>query len=275
MRVEKPRGWSKIASAMWGPIDDPQIYGDLEVDATEMLAFIEAAREQTGAHVTLTHLAGRAVAHALVENPKLNGHMFLGRFLHYDAIDVFFVTFTGEGRELSGVKVNDADQKTAVEVAREVSERVDRVRHDDKDPEFGRAKDVINLLPSRILRSALGALTTLASDLGLDLSKLGLARRSFGSAMVTSVGMFGIEHAYAPLSRYYRVPAVILVNEVRKRPVVDENDEVVVRPMLTFSATMDHRLIDGYQAGRLSEAISEYCADPWRFEPDIAPPEAS
>ena len=29
----KAQGWRKIAAATWGHPDDPQIYGDLEVDA--------------------------------------------------------------------------------------------------------------------------------------------------------------------------------------------------------------------------------------------------
>src|SRR6266540_6147865 len=59
-------GWRKIAGAMWGPPDDPQIYGAMEFDATPLRAFTSKAR-QAGHRVTATHLAGRAVALALHE----------------------------------------------------------------------------------------------------------------------------------------------------------------------------------------------------------------
>ena len=70
MRAE---GWRKVASATWrGPLD-PQIYGDLELDAAELLAFIQDARAATGVHVTVTHLVGRALAHA-VASEQLAAH---------------------------------------------------------------------------------------------------------------------------------------------------------------------------------------------------------
>ncbi len=108
----------------------------------------------------------------------------------------------------------------------------------------------------------------LTVDLGLDLPRLGLRRHTFGSAMVSSVGMFGINRAYAPLSPYYRVPLLVLVGEVQSRPVAVEG-EVVVRPMLTLSATLDHRYLDGFHAARLARAIEAYCADPAAFEPPL------
>lgn len=61
--TRKLRGWRKIAASSWGRPTDPQIYGDLEVDAGGALAFIDAARG-AGHHLTMTHLAGRALAHA-------------------------------------------------------------------------------------------------------------------------------------------------------------------------------------------------------------------
>jgi hypothetical protein len=44
----KVQGWRKIASAIWGRPNDPQIYGDLGIDATPLLAFIGDVREATG-----------------------------------------------------------------------------------------------------------------------------------------------------------------------------------------------------------------------------------
>lgn len=56
---------------MWGPPDDPQIYGAMEVDATPLRAIIDAAKA-AGHRVTPTHLVGRAVATALHEVPDFN-----------------------------------------------------------------------------------------------------------------------------------------------------------------------------------------------------------
>ncbi len=43
-----------------------------------------------------------------------------------------------------------------------------------------------------------------------------MPRQAFGGAMITSVGMWGIGHAYSPLAHYYRVPLLVLVGAVEK-----------------------------------------------------------
>jgi pyruvate dehydrogenase E2 component (dihydrolipoamide acetyltransferase) len=119
-----------------------------------------------------------------------------------------------------------------------------------------------------LLGISLRAAAWLTADRDLDMKKQGLPRQAFGSAMVSSVGMFGIQHAYAPLSPYYRIPFLILVGEVALKPTVVEG-EVVARPMLTISATMDHRYLDGFHAARLAKSARAYLDDPQSFEPSV------
>jgi pyruvate/2-oxoglutarate dehydrogenase complex dihydrolipoamide acyltransferase (E2) component len=265
-RGRRLRGWRKIAASTWGRPTDPQIYGDLEVDATAALEFIADARE-AGHHLTITHVAGRALAHAFAENPDLNGRLFRGRYVQRESIDIFFIVSAEQGRELSGVKVDHADRRSAVEIAAELRERATRI-HTGEDEEFGRTKALLERVPPRILRVMLRVSAWLAIDLDLDLRALGVERQTFGSAMISSVGMFGIQHAYAPLSPYYRVPLLVLVGEVQQRPAVREG-VVMARPIVELNATLDHRSLDGYHAGRLAHSIQAYLADPTAFEPAL------
>jgi pyruvate/2-oxoglutarate dehydrogenase complex dihydrolipoamide acyltransferase (E2) component len=183
-------------------------------------------------------------------------------------VDIFFIATSDEGRELSGVKVEHADRKSVVQIAREVAEQIQRIRSGE-DTEFGRAKSLLDNLPNWALRRLLRFLAYLTIDLDLDLTRFGLPRQAFGSAMVTSVGMFGIRKAYAPLSPYYRVPFLVLVGEVQPRPVAVAG-RVEVRPIVTLCVTLDHRYVDAFHAGRLSARLLEYCAAPQDFEPPPA-----
>ncbi len=87
--------------------------------------------------------------------------------------------------------------------------------------------------------------------------------------MITSVGGWGITRAYSPLAHYYRVPLLVLVGAVRPQPVAVA-DEVVVRPVLTLTATFDHRYADGFHAARFAGAVRQYCENPAAFEPPAA-----
>jgi pyruvate dehydrogenase E2 component (dihydrolipoamide acetyltransferase) len=265
--ARRVRGWRKLAGAAWGRPSDPQFFGDLELDAGALLSYIEEVRRLSGVHLTMTHLAGRAVAHGLVAVPKLQVRLARGREYPRDSVDVFFIVSAEGGQELTGVKVHDADRKSAVEIAEEVTRRCATIEA-GSDPDLGRGKAMLAKLPPRALRAALHVGAWLTSDLNLDLSRLGMPRQAFGGAMITSVGMWGIGHAYSPLAHYYRVPLLVLVGAVRKVPVAID-DHVVVRPVLTLTATFDHRYVDGFHAAQFAEAVRGYCAAPDRFEPAL------
>ena len=263
----KIKGWRKITSATWGNPNDPQIYGDLEVDAGNLLAFIEEAREHTGIRLSVTHMVGKAIAHALSEHPDLNVHLYGSHFIHNPTVDIFFIVSTDKGAELDGVKVHRADEKPVLEIAQELANRAGKIRTGD-DAELGKTKKVISSTPRKLLGLSMKAAAWLTTDKGMDLKKYGLPRQPFGSAMVSSVGMFGIQHAYAPLSPYYRIPFLVLVGEVAEKPAVVDG-QVVPRPLLTVSATMDHRYVDGFHAARLAKTARAYLEDPKRFEPAL------
>ena len=253
-------GWRKLAGATWGPPADPQFFGELAIDAETLLDFARHERERTGAHVTLTHLVGRAVARGLAEVPTLGMRLAHGREYPRDSIDVFFIVASADGDELTGVKVVGADQLSAVEIAAELERRTTAIAT-GADQEFGRAKRMLTLLPPRVLKHALRLSAWLSSDLHLDLPALGVRKEAFGGAMVTSVGMWGVPQAYSPLAAYYRVPLLVCIGAVTPRPVAVAG-QVVVRPMFTLTATFDHRYVDGYHAAQFARAVQAYCADP-------------
>ncbi|HWJ81815.1 MAG TPA: 2-oxo acid dehydrogenase subunit E2 [Nocardioides sp.] len=256
------RRWRHLASAAWSAPSDPQFYGDLEVEATALLRFQERVRESSGTPVTVTDLVGRAVAHALGAVPELDRPSRVGP--DERSTDVFFIV-AHEGA-LSGFKLRDVGHKSVVEVARELTHEVGRVRHGEG--ELDRATKTLTALPGPLLRVALRVGSWLATDVGVDIPALGVTRRPFGDAMVSSVGMWGVTHAYSPLAAYYRVPILVLAGEVVRKPVAVD-DEVVVRPVLGLTATFDHRYVDGWHAARFARAAGDYLADPARFEPPV------
>jgi hypothetical protein len=265
-RGRKLSGWRKLAGSFWGAPNDPQFYGDLELDAGNLLEYLHGLRERDGTHVTVTHAAGRAVAHGLDSVPDLRVRLAHGREYPRESTDVFFIV-AAEGGELTGCKVDRADEKSLVQIAEELGSSQASISG-GTDESFGKAKKMLELLPQRLLRPAMNLSAWLTSDLNLDLPALGVRRQAFGSAMITSVGMWGITRAYSPLASYYRVPVLVLVGAVTQRPVAVAG-EVVIRPMLTLTATFDHRYADGFQAAKFAQAVQEYCADPAAFEPSL------
>lgn len=269
MRSRKILGWRRIASAIWRGPADPQIFGILELDAAPALELITRIRAG-GTHVTVTDVVGRAIAYALAKVPELNVRLRWGRHVPRRSIDVFFITAVGGGHDLSGVKVEDADHKSVVAVASELT-RSARALKAGADARFSRSKRLMERIPIALLRPILRALSWLAGAADLNLGPLGVDRSPFGSAMVSSVGMLGLQIGFSPLAWMYRVPLLFLVGEVSRKPVAVDG-EVQIRPILPLTASIDHRFADGWHLSRLVAALREYLAAPERFEPAVAAP---
>lgn len=59
--------------------------------------------------------------------------------------------------------------------------------------------------------------------------------------------------------------AILGIGTITKRPVVDAQDEVVIRQILPVTLAFDHRFIDGGQAGRFMQRLRQYLEEPLRL----------
>jgi pyruvate dehydrogenase E2 component (dihydrolipoamide acetyltransferase) len=244
----------RTAAAMWGAPADPTIHGSMDIDATAALAFIEAHRARTGERLSITHLVCHAVARAFAQLPELNAKVrFGGRLERRETVDLFVSVSTGGGKDLSGAKIENADALDLSGWVTAIGGRARAIR-DGKDPAFEKSRGLFKALPFFLLKPLLKLVDVLTNELHLHLPGQGMPRDPFGTAVITNVGMFGIDTAFAPMVPLARCPLLLLVPEVRERPWV-ENGKLVVRPVLRLCATFDHRIIDGHAAGKLAKAI--------------------
>lgn len=262
----------KLAIASWSAPQEGNIYGKLTVDATRALAYLEHLRSTTGQRVSITHLVGKAVSMALAQAPTLNGRVVFDRFIPFSTVDIAFLVALEEGKDLAKAKVCDADKKSVADIAAELATQAGRLR-DGKDPEFEKSKGAVRAMPMFLLKRLVALTGFLAGGLGLTIKALGVERFPFGSCIVTSVGMFGLDEGYVPPTPFARVPLYILVGAVRDQPKV-EDGAVVIRPHLTITATIDHRFIDGAQLGVLAKVVRRYLEDPFLLDAAPAAPAA-
>ena len=250
----------KLAIATWAPPREGNIYGKLTVDAEPALAYLAAVREATGEKVTLTHFVGKAVALALASAPGLNGRIRFGRFVPHETVDISFLVTLDGGSDLAKAKVERLADKPLVSVAQELRALAERLRA-GKDEEFESSKNLLRILPSFLVRPILWLTGWLTGSLGVSIKALGLNAFPFGSAIITSVGMFGLDEGFAPHTPFARVPLLVLVGALRDRPTVVDG-EMVIQKQVTLTATIDHRFIDGHHGAALANTVREVFADP-------------
>jgi pyruvate dehydrogenase E2 component (dihydrolipoamide acetyltransferase) len=255
--------WRLISMSAWSKPSDPSVYGWLDVDVTRALAYLEAQSSTTPAKLTLTHLAGKAVALAIADCPSVNAIIRRGRLQLRDHIDVFFQVAYEHGENLSGAKIEHVDRKPLITIARELAERAASIRGHE-DHALSRSDARLSRVPAPLRALALRTIERAVYDWGWDLRRFGVPNDAFGCAMVTNVGVFGLAHAFAPLVPFSRVPIVVTLGAVRDAPIA-ERGQVVIRPVLTVGVTLDHRVLDGYQAGKLARRFQEVLDDPQRM----------
>lgn len=262
-RLSSLSSWRSISLGAWGKPADPTVYGWLEIELSRAQLYLAELNASQPTKVTITHLVGKAAATAIRRRPEVNAVVRRGRQIYQrDSVDVFFQVAYEGGENLSGAKVIDADRKSVVEIARELDAHVHAIREHARHA-LSRPDAVTGRMPALLRRPLLRAIEYAVYDMGLDLSPFGMPRDAFGSAMITNVGMFGLPHGFAPLVPFSRVPIVVTVGAIRPAPVVVDG-ELAVRDVLTLGVTLDHRLVDGYQAGKLAETFRAVLSDPQR-----------
>lgn len=261
----------KLAIATWSAPREGNIYGKLTIDATEALKYIEHQRKASGEKVTIGHLVGKAVALALKAAPSLNGRILWGRFIPHSTVDVTYLVVLEGGKNLAKAKIDQTDTKSCADIARELRTLAEKLRSGE-DEQFKKSMGPVRFLPTWVLRPLLWFTGWLTSSLGLGAKLLGLERYPFGSAIVTNVGMFGLDEGFAPPTPFARVPVYVLLGAIRD-DVVAIDGAPAVRKTLTLTATIDHRFIDGFQGGLLAKVVREKLSQPWELDGHEAPPE--
>jgi pyruvate dehydrogenase E2 component (dihydrolipoamide acetyltransferase) len=86
---------------------------------------------------------------------------------------------------------------------------------------------------------------------------------SGGTFTVSNLGMFGIDSFSAVINAPQA--AILAVGAMKKKPVVDETEQVVVRPVLTLTLACDHRILYGADGARFLSRLRDLLEQPLAF----------
>ncbi|NOJ79940.1 2-oxo acid dehydrogenase subunit E2 [Myxococcus xanthus] len=263
----------KLAIGSWKTAYDPTVYGTLTVRMDKAMAYIEAFRQRTGVRLTVTHLVAKAMGEALRRCPDANAILRFNRiYLRQRVTLSTLVVQTDSGKvDLTSARIEDADKKNLKEIANDLEEAVRRVR-ERRDVALEKGKGTIQKIPYLFLNTFTWLLSFFMYTLNLDMSRFGMPKDAFGSAIITNVGSLGLDTAYVPLAPYTRVPIFVAPGAVKEVPVV-EDGKVVPGKVMNINATFDHRFIDGFHAGVLANTLREMLENP--FESFDALPETA
>lgn len=250
----------KMMLSSWSKPKEGNVYGKLVVDPTNALNYLYRLRQQTRRNITLTQLFGKICADALEEAPELNTRILFGKVMPRKTIDVCFLVSADRGEDLWKVTIREANKKSLVDLSEELQYKSQCIKL-GKAEDYERGKQLLKILPTWVVRKILNVGGFFSSGLGLSAKSLGFEAYQFGSCIISSVGVLGIEEAYIPPAAFHRVPLYFLIGSIKEQSVVIDGKSVI-RPQLTITTTIDHRFIWGAQVAIFVDAIRERLNNP-------------
>jgi pyruvate dehydrogenase E2 component (dihydrolipoamide acetyltransferase) len=249
----------KIAISQWSSPQTGEIYMKASVDATKVKQYLKNIEDKTKERVTITTFIGKCVGLVINKSRKLNGRIVLGRFVPKKTVDICFLVAAPDD-DLGFATVEDIVHKSLLEITQLIKPKAVQIR-EGKDYDKKQIDDISRILPTFLMGPIASISAFISNCIGIPVKPLGLKRFAFGGAVVTSVGMLGIEDAFAPFTPFFHVPIVILIGAIKDKAVVVDGN-IVIRPMMNINVTVDHRYSDGAEGGRLFKMLEKIFDEP-------------
>jgi len=268
----------------WTPPSEGTIFSSSEFNAEPLFRFLEEREKAGHGRVSLTAAIIKALALGLREAPSLNCRLLGDRFLPHKTIDISCLVAVDGGKDLANAKLSSVDKMSLDDISKELKKKADKLRA-HKDADYESTKQTLRILPVWIVRIVVYVVGFLSSSLGISIPALGVRAFPFGSALVTSVGMLGVEQAFVPFTPFTRVPLILMIGEAVRKPVVVEVEQgssteplpeekrwkIIVQRRVALTATLDHRYVDGTEAARMAKRLRQVVENPQLLESDSLP----
>lgn len=263
-KIKTLSAWRKLSLAFWRTPNDPSVYGHFEINAETLINDLTKRKLQIP-QLTLTTLVAKALGLTIAKHPNINGIIKWGNIYQRQSVDLFLQVVVKDASQenshhLSGVKVYNIDQKSLQQIDEEIRSKSKNIKNND-DKEFGTLFKFTKICPTFLLRWSIALQGFLSFNLGLNLPRFGLHLDPFGSAMLTSIGSLGLTSGFAPLVPSSRTPLIVTLGAVQKKAWV-EGEKLVIKPILEFSITFDHRFMDGWHAAQMHQTLCGFLMHP-------------
>ena len=245
--------WRVTAAAIYTTPTDSRVYGTLDIDVTEAKRFLDKKRNE-GVKLTMTHLATAVLARAVAfDVPEMNCFIRRGAVIGRERLDVMVPVSVGGDSGVTAAIIRDAHARSVSSIAAELREKAASGRA-GVEIRAVKNKYLLNRVPWPLRRPVFLLLKWITVDMGIEIKALGLSAHSFGSFVVSDIGSFGLNTGMTALMPAAKVPAVIVLGKIEEKPVVRKG-QIEIRTILPLTGTVDHRIVDGMQIGKLARGI--------------------
>ena len=118
----------KISIATWSNSFDPQMYTDFKLDITKIEPYLEKKSQELSEKITLTIFSIKLMSIVLKKHPEIYGYIKFGKYMPKEGVDICCLVQVGDGKELANTTIKNCENKSFVDISRELKENVALLR---------------------------------------------------------------------------------------------------------------------------------------------------
>jgi pyruvate dehydrogenase E2 component (dihydrolipoamide acetyltransferase) len=247
-----------VAAAIYRKPLDSKIFGSVELDVTELEAWVNEKRRQ-GLKITLMYPLLLWVARALKhEVPELNCYIRRGNVVQRPSVDVMVSVLMRDGEQMGTLVIPNADAMTIQDLAAFMARELQKSREKDNALE---TKTTIARIPWPLRQWVMDLARKIVIDWGIRLPFGSAKPEGFGSFVFSNIGSVGLDVGYPALLPMANVAMVLIMGSVNTKPAVVGN-RILPRRILNLSTALDHRVVDAQHGGKLFKYLKNALKNP-------------
>ena len=211
-----------------------------------------------------------ALAKVITLRPKLNRFIVNGNFYQRNEVSLSFVIkkqFKDGGAEaLAFLHLKDNDNIDSIH--KEIQKQVTEGRSETKDAST-ESMDVFNRIPRFISKTAIHFVMFLDKH-GWVPKSLIATDPYYSSCVISNLGSVKMKSGYHHLTNWGTCSMMVLIGQIKKRPVYDEQGNVKMIESVDLGMTIDERVADGYYYSKTVQLLKYLLENPKLLEEDLA-----
>lgn len=240
------------------------VYFEQQIEVAAANALLARLNESRPAdrRVTLFQLVLFGLARTIARRPMLNRFVVGRRLYERRRIELSFAVKKelSDSGGLTTVKVPIDPHETLDAAIEHILASVGKGRGKERLPSE-KEMDVVTILPRFLLRFVM-KMQGVLDYFNLLPSSMIEGDPLYASVFLANLGSVGLDSAYHHLFEYGTTPIFATMGRVKKAVVPGENDQPVVRDVVSLKFTLDERIADGLYCARGLELLKGYIEKP-------------
>ncbi len=242
---------------------DAEVYINEKIDVTELMEYIKEKNLLGERKVTMFHCMIAAVARTIKMRPLLNRYVSGKRYYMRHEISMGFTIkkqFIDHAEETLMI-YRPKDSENLCAITDRLSPKVKEAKKEKSGQSVDDILNIVKKLPKPIM-SLFMAFINFVDVHGWMPKSFSSVDTNYCTVLLSNLGSIKCDAVYHHLNNMGTNGIVITIGEIHKELMLNENNEQVVRDVMSIGVTLDERIADGFYFARSLKLIKHLFKNP-------------